>query len=168
MNSSTTLERLAVALTSKNLKLKETVSDVDYLIALGMIGIKNKMAGAMLNLHLSGNLSSYKEARRATVELTRRLSLKRDWKLDTKDQYRIADAAWKMYLMPVCPKCTGRKYQVAEGTPLLTARPCQKCQGTGLRHYPSHHGSQIKDVVNVLASIEDVAGAAIRAKMRSR
>lgn len=167
MNSSATLERLAVALTSRNLQQKEETCSIDYVIALGMIGIKNKMAGAIINLHLTGSPSSYKEARRATVELTRRLSIKRDWKLETKDQYRIADAAWKMYLMPTCPKCTGRKYQVAEGTPLLTARPCQKCQGTGLRHYPSHHGSQIKDVVNVLASIEDVAGAAIRLKMRN-
>lgn len=166
MNSSTTLERLSVALTSKNLKLKETVSDVDYLIALGMIGIKNKMAGAVLNFHLSGNLSSYKEARRATVELTRRLSIKRNWKLETKDQYRIADAAWKMYLMPACPKCTGRKYQHDEGTPSLSARPCQKCRGTGLRNYPDKHGSYISDVVQALANIEGVAAAAIKAKMR--
>ena len=163
-----TMEGLSTALTSKNLKLRETRSALDYVIALGMIGIRNKMAGAIISVHLSGNPTSFKQARMATIELAKRLSAKRGWNLDTKGAYHVAHVAWKMYLMPGCPSCTGRKYQVAEGTPLLTTKPCNKCRGTGLRNYPSKYGDETRDVVQALTDIEEVAVAAIRKKLRDR
>lgn len=167
METASTLERLSTAINSKNLKLKETACDLDYILALGMVGNKIPMASELIALHLGGSLTAYKEARRAAIKIVRTLNEKRGWRLKMRDDIvGIADAAMKMYLMPTCPTCNGKKYQLIEGTPTLSDRPCESCRGSGWRKFPIKDGRYISEVVWALSRIEDVAADAIRKKLR--
>lgn len=163
----TTLERVSSAMNSSNLKLKETACDLDAIMALGMATRRMPMASELISLHLGGSRAAFKDARKAAIKLTARLNLKRKWDITLRqDVVRIADAAMKMYLSPVCPECHGTKYEVVPGTPMLSATHCHKCHGTGRRNFPIKDGRKISEVVWVLCSIEDVAEDAIRKMLR--
>lgn len=135
------LERLSTALGSDDLSVVErSRKDIDYIIALGCIGNRNKNASALLHVELAGSRVSFREAKQAAINITRNLDAKRDWKLGGQDIKDVAATAIKMWLVPVCSKCEGRKYQNMPGTPMLSTAVCSRCHGTGKQPYPIRHG----------------------------
>lgn len=167
MNAPDTLERLATALGSRDLRLKPGTSDLDYIIALGMAAASvNPAAGAMLNLHLAQNAAAYKEAERAALAITRHLNMKRRWKLKIQALIRVSGTALKYHVNPICPHCLGRKFEAVPGTPVLSAKICRPCHGTGIRPLPLVNGREIGEVVTALENIERVAADAVRSKLR--
>lgn len=163
-----TLERLSEAMVSDDLKMRENLGgDLDYMIALGCAGSKDRDASALLHVDLGGSRVSYKQLRRAAINITHRLDVRRNWKLSRQQLVDIASGAVKMYLMPNCTKCTGLKYQKVKGTPHLSDRVCPRCKGTGMQAYPVQHKTHIQDVVIVLTSIRQAIEASVKARMRN-
>lgn len=162
-----TLERIGRAMVSTNLKEREHSCDLDFVIATGMVGQHHKEAVNILRFHLVGDSPSYRGVRGAAISITHKLNVKRRWGMNPKDLVRVAEIAMKLYLNPRCPKCQGRKFQLVDGTPSLSNRHCQKCQGTGKRGSPEKDRDRIADVVQVLTSIVDLAAQCISRKTRS-
>lgn len=166
MESKTVLEKLSSAMSASNLQVKETASPIDYVIASGMVAQHQPEASKFITFNSTNSPSSYKEVRKAAIQIALRLNKKRNWQKDYVDIKRIADVAVKMYLVPRCPKCEGRKYQLMKDAPVLSATPCRKCNGTGNRAYPIKDEAHIRDVVQVILSIIDLAEKAIKRKTR--
>lgn len=162
MGNITTTERVAHAMVSSNLKQKETRCDLDYVIAAGIAGRRHRDAMTILRFHLVGDVASARSVRHAIASITNRLNLKRRWNMQPKELARISELAMRLYLNPRCPKCEGRKFQLVENTPALSAKVCPKCRGTGNRSAPDRDGDRIRNVVEVLGSIVHLAGDSIR------
>jgi hypothetical protein len=162
-----TLERLATAMGSRDLSVRRSTSDIDYIIALGMTAVSiSPAASAMVNLHLAQNPTAYREAERAALAIARALNLKRRWKLRVRELVTITGTALKYHICPVCPHCYGRKLEVVPNTPVLSMKVCRHCHGTGKRPLPLQRGREIQEIVQALENIERVAEDAIRGKLR--
>lgn len=74
----------------------------------------------------------------------------------------VATGAIQWWLNSRCHVCHGQRWQVVPGTPKLSGRPCNACNGTGNREMP--HGVATK---LVLAYISDCVNAA-RESMKQR
>lgn len=169
-NKPDTLERLARAKLSDDLRLRETgAGDLDHIIALGAVALQvNPAASALLNLHLAHDATAYHDALAATMSIARKLAREKAWGFKLQELHRIAKAALHHHLCPVCPSCFGRGYEVQKGTPMLSDRVCPKCHGSGKRSVPLKRGREIRAVLTRLEMIEHVAEVAVRRKMKQR
>lgn len=150
----TVMDRVARSLVSSHLQQKPTRCDLDYVMALAFATRRHGPAGEVVRYSLVGG--SAEGVRRAAIAMTMKLNVRRKWGLEQKEVARVADAAVKMFLNPVCPACQGRRYQLQKNAPVLSARPCHKCNGTGKRNYPKHGEKFIRDVVGALTNIVNV------------
>ena len=163
------LEGLASALVSSDLTVKKEGKrgDVDYLIALGAVGIRLRPgASAMINVALSHDKASLTEALWFSVSITRHLNQKRGWRLKMKDLKFVAERALRYHIAPACPACEGRKYKRVDGSPSLSASPCPTCHGTGRRPYPIRYGREIAEVVYSLEDTNRVIEHLVRNRLR--
>lgn len=167
MERKTVLEKVSTAMVASNLQLKEHVSPIDYVIAAGMVAQHHPEASEFISFNSIGNAAGYRAVRKAAIQITHKLNNKRHWNLNRDALLRVADSAVKMYLIPRCQKCHGRKYETIPDTPSLSIKKCQKCKGTGNRAYPVKDELHIRDVVQVICSIVDVAEKAIERKSRT-
>lgn len=164
----TLVERLAVAMTSGHLEMRERRCDLDFIVALGMAAQERPEISAILHLHLAATPEAYRQARNAAIAIVRRLDARRNWRMSSQTIMAVAGAALKHYILPVCPACAGRCFETIPGAPVLSDRICLRCHGTGLRPLPIRHGRAIAEVVARLESIEAVAEEAVRAKFRTQ
>lgn len=158
------IERLSVAMTSSHLAMKDGRCDLDFIIALGLAAQERPEISHILHLHLAATPEAYQQAERSAIAITRRLDGKRNWRLASRTIVWVAKKALKHYICPVCPACSGRRFETTPGTPVLSARACGRCRGTGINPLPMQHGRVIAEVVARLEAIEDVAERAVRAK----
>ena len=148
-------ERLSAAFNSSDLGTSPLqLKDVDYLIALGHVGLHQRVASAMLRVHYGLRAADYIEALDDVERLVSALNNRLCWRLK-KDRRSIAKQALDFILCPVCPACLGRKYEQESGTPLLSDRICQLCAGTGLRRVDSRY------VPDICAEIERAEAIAL-------
>lgn len=163
----TVLEKVSTAMVASTLKVEEQQSPIDMIIATGMVSQHQPEASKFIRFNATNSLASYKEVREASRQITTRMNIKRGWGKSGDEIKRIADVAVKMYLVPRCPKCEGRKYNLMKYAPVLSSKPCQKCNGTGNRNYPTKDEAHIRDVVAVILSIVDLAEKSIKRKART-
>lgn len=146
-------ERLSAAFNSSDLGASPLVlKDVDYLIALGHVGIHSRVASALLRLHYGLRAADYETALDEVERLVWRLSNRLNWRIH--DKRREAKSALDFVLCPVCPACLGRKYETEPGTPMLSDRPCMLCGGSGLRSFNSRF---LPDICAEIDRLEAVA-----------
>lgn len=123
------LKMLARAETSSDLQHHEHFCDVNVLAAAGMA---SAVSPAYLSLYRLKYISDIKElatGKSVFINWMRRAMLNR--RIDAKDASRLGTQALHYWLNGVCPACEGRGRNVVPGTPSLSDKPCQRCDGTG-------------------------------------
>lgn len=130
-------ERLAIARSSKNLKLKEYACDVDKLIASGFAARR----------HALGRLASWayaeptKKSARILVNALQVEAVKvlrRNRRFAHRDDIRhLSAVVVNWWLDHKCKTCQGRGLYVLRDKQITTNHECHTCKGTGLKRIPT-------------------------------
>lgn len=159
--------RLASAMRSSNLAMTDRrIGDADYVAALGMVGIHERVATSLWRLVMTLDARSYPDALAQTMGVVRALDRRLLWRLSVERMREVAEQSLGWLLAPVCRVCEGRRYQLIAGTPKLSNVQCKACAGSGLAPCDSRY---VWEVSTHLARTIDRAsgdvGAAIRLKV---
>jgi hypothetical protein len=161
-------ERLSVAVGSSDLSLS-TVSrtDLDYIIGLGIASARNgAVASSLMRLHLASTPAALKTAYASVLNLVKRLNAKRNWRLAGRSVNVVALQALSHHIVPVCNHCHGRKFELIEGAPALSAKVCKHCHGTGRRPVQKKHREHIEAVIAALEAIDSTTERAVARLVR--
>lgn len=104
---------------------------------------------------------TYDTAKEAMTALVQRLNVKRRWRLNERNEERVAESALLMHLHPSCPHCHGRRYELLPGTSTVGNRICRPCGGTGQRPYPKRFQEEVAATMNVLGLVQGLAERAV-------
>lgn len=167
-NRPSALERLSTAINSSDLTVDaDHRTDADYIISLGIAGSRHsKVASPMMRLHLSGTNTSLKAAFDAVLSLVKRINAKRNWRLNGQSLTAVSLQALSHHVSPTCTCCKGRKFELQDGTPVLSTKPCRVCGGSGRRPVQKKFREEINHVVTALESIDDVTERAVARLVR--
>ena len=161
-------ERLSTAVHTSDLTVDaEHRTDADYIIALGVACSRHSaVASPLMHLHLSGTNTNLRAAYNSVLSLAKRLNAKKGWRLNGRALDTVALQSLSHHVSPTCPHCHGRKFEVLEGTPTLSAEACKRCHGTGRRPVQKKHRDQIQQLITVLESIDEVTERAVARLVR--
>lgn len=106
---------------------------------------------------LVGRLKTLTDARR---ELTLQAM---KWKI--ADPERTAGAIIKYWLDQTCNGCDGLKWKKAPGSPSLSAKMCQACDGTGISPVP--HGQEGRRLANYMDDCVSIARRDISKRLQN-
>lgn len=161
-------ERLSTAVHTSDLTVDpDHRSDADYIIALGVAGSRHSaVASPLMHLHLSGTNTNLKAAYNSVLALAKRLNAKKNWRLNGTALQAVALHSLSHHVVPICPHCHGRKFEVCDGAPTLSAEACKHCHGTGRRPIQKKHRDQIQQLIAVLESIDEVTERAVARLVR--
>lgn len=164
----TASERLMNAFASSDLSIKAGArKDADYLIALGLAQQHGRqVSGSLMRLSLAGNQADYRAAREGVVALTKRMNAERNWRLSGPSMRHVGELALAHHVFPTCPACNGRKWETPQGAPALSGVACKACHGTGDRPIQRRHNNHIRDVIEVLKSIDLVTARTVARLVR--
>jgi hypothetical protein len=157
-------QRYVRAVGSGNLRSDAFHFDTDVLAAMAL---SSTYGGLLFRTKYFNDPASY---RRLLAQWTWIVSAKagrRNWP-EHIDIRSVAYLSLTRWISSVCPACTGRKQEVMFNTPVLSAKNCALCDGSGqveLRCHPALR-DYILDMVEELHADEHKAGA--RAKRRLR
>lgn len=129
-------ERVGRALASGDLRQRLGPSDLDKVIALGMVGISERLADAVFRVKYANDPKEYESALLGVYGLARALDVRERWRYRRWRLWGMARAVFAYWLMDICPLCTGVRFVPAPGTGRLTDVPCQACHGEGKRAMP--------------------------------
>lgn len=161
------LERLAVAMSSKNLTLDDTRRDVDYIIAAGISASwHGPVASSLLRLHASTSMTDLKVASASVQGLVAKLNTRRNWGLTPAQVEAVASKALAHHVTPACLACGGHGYELVPGTPTLSSVACASCHGTGRRPVQKKLRNEIQQTIGVLENIDSVTQAAVARLVR--
>lgn len=162
------VERMTRAFQSSDLSMDSDVRrDVDHLIALGVVDQHTGGAGgSVMRMHLAGSPADLRAARDSAIGVAKRLRARRGWELTGAEVKHVAELALAYYVFPACPHCAGRKFELVPGTPVLSAKECRECGGTGKRPLPRRFGKEIRDVLASLDHIEAITEHAVARRLR--
>lgn len=161
-------ERLTVAIGSSDLTADPIHrGDLDYIIALGVASARHStVASPMMRLHLAATPAALRNAFQSVLGLTKRMNAKKNWRLNGKALQVVALQALSHHVNPVCGHCHGRKFELMEGAPALSARACKHCHGTGRRLVQKKYRDFIGQVIAALESIDEVTERAVARLVR--
>jgi hypothetical protein len=161
-------ERLSVAVGSSDLSLNSVNrTDLDYIISLGIASARNgAVAGSLMRLHLAGTPAALKTAYASVLNLVKKFNAKRNWRLAGRSMQVVALQALAHHIVPVCQHCHGRKFELIEGAPALSAKVCKHCAGTGRRPIQKKHREHIEAVIAALEQIDAVTERAVARLVR--
>lgn len=161
-------ERLSVAIGSSDLTADPVHrGDLDYIVALGFASARHSaVAGPLMRLHLASSPGALKVAFQSVLGLVKRMNAKKNWRLNTRSIQVVALQALSHHVNPVCPHCHGRKFELMEGAPALSAKACKACHGTGKRPVQKKHRDYINQVITALEQIDDVTERAVARLVR--
>lgn len=162
------LERLSAAVNTTDLTVDAAHrTDADFVIALGIASTRHsQVASPLMHLHVNGTNTNLQAAYAAVLNLVRRLNAKRNWRLNGLNLKTVAMQALSHHVAPTCNHCKGRKFELQENTPVLSAKPCRACHGSGRRPVQKKHRDEINTVVAALESIDDVTERAVARLVR--
>jgi hypothetical protein len=162
------LERLSTALNSSDLTFDPIHrGDLDFVAALGIASSRHSaVAGPVMRVHLAGTPDDLRAAFNAVLGLVKRLNAKRNWRLMGHSIQVVALQSLSHHVNPVCPHCSGRKFELQEGSPVLSTKACTHCRGTGRRQVQKKHRDQIGQVIAALESIDEVTERAVARLVR--
>ncbi len=127
-------ERLATALASDDLVLRESACDLDKVITSGWAA-RNRQLGAMAfrAKYLHANAKDF-------AALVRKIAVSRarqKRRMEPREEiHRLADSVVAWWLHDKCPVCHGRGMMVLEGQQ-ITSVVCKECGGSTFRTMPS-------------------------------
>lgn len=157
--------RYVKAVGSGNLRSDEFHYDTDVLAAMAL---SSSYGGLLFRTKYFNDPSSY---RRLLAQWTWIVSAKagrRNWPVHVPID-KVAYLSLTRWISSVCPACTGRKNEVIFNTPLLSAKVCSLCDGSGqteLRCNPAIKDF-VLDMTEELFSDEFKAGARAKKKLRN-
>lgn len=161
-------ERLSVAVGSSDLTMDAIHrGDLDFIVALGISSSRNgAVASSLMRLHLASTPAALKAAYASVLNLVKRLNAKRNWRLAGHSMHAVALQALSHHIVPVCNHCHGRKFELIEGAPALSAKACRHCHGTGRRPVQKKHREHIEAVIAVLEGIDSTTERAVARLVR--
>lgn len=153
---SRTPERYASATSSAHLRVEPSPCDIDTIIAAGWVkvGLSTELYRLMVQLDgvdkrlfmgrdvdpslvdwvtMAARLSRLPPARRELLDYAHWLARARFPEVRTEQVLGIAMGVMAQILLPTCPGCEGREYELIPGTPNKSHRVCQVCKGSGVR-----------------------------------
>ena len=162
------LERLSTALNSSDLTVDaDHRGDVDYVLALGFASAHHSaVAAPMMHVHLTGTHSALHTAYDAVLAMVKRLSAKRNWRLNAQGLQAVALQSLSHHVSPSCEACHGRKFELQDNAPVLSTRVCRSCRGTGRRPVQKKYRDEINFVIAALERIDSVTERAIARLVR--
>jgi hypothetical protein len=165
---SSVLERLGVAYGSSDLSFDSNHrNDLDFVVAAGIAASRyGKAASPVMRVHYANSPADLNFAFRAVISMVRRFNAKRNWRLNGKSMQVVALHALSHHVDPICPHCHGRKFELIEGAPALSARACRHCHGTGRRPVQKKHREHIEAVISALEQIDAVTERAVARLVR--
>lgn len=93
------------------------------------------------------DLGEMPAAKRYFIQLARISMIRR--KVDPAGASRLGTQILTHWLDDICPACRGLKFVAIEGTPALSDRPCQPCNGSGRKKLP-YGGPELEVVRDVM------------------
>lgn len=162
------LERLSTAISTSDLSIDPNHrTDADYIVALGIASSRHSaVAGPMMRVHLSGSQVALKNAYNSVLSLVRRMSAKRNWRLNGQSLHTVALQSLSHHVAPACPHCSGRKFEVQDDAPVLSVTPCRHCRGTGRRPVQKKLRDEIIQVIAALEQIDSITERAVARLVR--
>lgn len=166
----TVIERMSTASVSGNLKHRETLCDVDVLQAMGIAGRRQPLEHALMRLDLTQDRRDIPKAITATMDLVATIARAKGWPMHVLKRRQIATAVLVQYLNPACPTCHGRgMIGVERDKPeAYSPKPCPVCAGSGQRQLPDKHQREIRHILALMQSRQDVVGGIVRKVLEYR
>lgn len=152
---SRTAERYARATSSSHLRVEVRPGDIDSIIAAGWVKVGLSTELCRLTVEIEGidkrllkigptdsrldwamlatRLQSLPRARQEVVGYAHWLAKTRYPEVPTAQVLPIALGVMAQILLPTCPVCDGREYELIPGTPTKSHKACRCCKGTGIR-----------------------------------
>jgi len=132
----TLIERVSVALADGNLRQSPGPCALDTVMALGVVGISERMSDAVLRLKGANDHSAYGDAVDGVYGIARSLDRRENWRLKRWRLRLMASSVIDFWLNELCRTCHGVKFEVAGSTGRLSSHVCKACHGTGRRRAP--------------------------------
>jgi hypothetical protein len=162
------LERLSSAVNTTDLTVDaDHRTDADFIIALGIAGSRHsRVASPMMRLHVNGTNTNLRAAFESVLSLVKRLNAKRNWRLAGRSVDTVALQALSHHVNPTCPRCHGRKFELQDGTPVLSTKACLSCFGSGRRTVQKKFREEISHVISTLEQIDSTTERAVARLVR--
>lgn len=143
-------EKLGIALSNGRIGYKDTYTDLDVVMALGMAvagledgsvsvrmlgenAISRSLASSLLTYWLIGERAQ--DAHYAAERIVRTIDARNGRRGATRVRDVAHEVLW-FWTNEECWSCHGVKWELIEGTPTLSDKPCAACHGSGKRERP--------------------------------
>ena len=158
------LERLARAETSSDLQHHPEPCHVDVLTAVGLVGIVVPVHLALYRLKYLNDATEMAACKAIFTRWAYRSMHARG--LEPQGASRMGVQALTQWVGDVCQSCKGRGYQLIDGAPALSDRPCGACKGTGRN--PIRGVSKESDVIRDVISRAECAVLSIQGRLEDK
>lgn len=160
----TTEERISTSMVSSTLESRsEKMMPVDTLTAVGAAARRADPAALnVLHLHLALDAESLRALTTYAMEW---VESKRGNSMERGALHSACKTAIRLWALPTCHKCNGRKYRSIPGTPMLSNRNCPACSGSGMAKIGEKNQELIKIICSWLHTIESDIAYFVRKKM---
>lgn len=129
-------ESVGAALSRGDMRQREGPCDLDKVMALGLVGIRERIADAVFRLKYGNDPRSYHDALAGVYSISRSLSQRENWRYRRSRLRWMSKRVLDYWLADLCPACTGLRFEQIIGTPHLSERMCRFCDGSGKRAFP--------------------------------
>lgn len=151
-------ERYLTATQSSNLRCETRddapVGAAGLLIAAGWSA--SRVGAALLRLHTKVDRTGLEQVHaQLAIQATR-------WKIERPEAVAASVLAW--WLNRLCSACHGRKFELVKDTPVLSAKLCKPCRGSGETALPG--GESGKRLAEWLDNCKVHAVASIKKRLR--
>lgn len=159
------IDILASAETSSDLSHREYDCAVDVLGAVGMSAIHNPDHLAIYRVKYLNDIADIPAAKRVFILWARKSMMRR--KIDASGASRLGVQSLIAWLDDICKGCNGLKFAIREGTPTLSTKVCEKCQGTGKNPVKAESSAKL-EIMFELLDRADAAIFAAQGKIKSK
>lgn len=155
-------EKVSSAQRSKNLQEvpHNQIGDVDIIRACGMVGAEMPLALSVWRLKYSDAASEFPKVFDGLLTMV----LSRYHKVNGVD---VTQNVLRYWLDNVCKPCKGRGKEAVPGTPMLSDRDCEFCEGQGRVKLKDQNDAALW-LLEELSKMERDVADAISAKLNSR
>ena len=146
------LDMVARAEVSSDLKHKEHDCAVDVLGAVGLAAIHDPGMLAIYRVKYLSDLADLPQAKSTFILWARRAMIRRG--VNPAGASRLGVQILMAWIGDVCQPCQGRGYPKSEDAPMLSAKPCTRCGGSG-KNPIKGHGAEREAILDVIERAED-------------
>lgn len=146
---------------------------LDTIVAAGMVAVSNPLAMELWRWVYGQDANARHAVLDGLVKWMKAQSRQQRWD-KTKSMVEVTVAVADWYRDRVCRTCNGVRYELVQGTPMLSDVPCQACHGTGessldklLIQFGGKWISRGKDLRAHMDNLSSMACSAMLKKMRN-